>query len=159
MSMVSGDNRLEKIEEEKEELDESLLNAKLRETGVSGMSDNDFDVNEKGGAKNMVINEDVMIVEYAPAIFDQVKQFDGITPEQVRKSLSTDANRDSIFKAKESAGKSGSFFFFSYDRKFLIKTMNGSETKLFRESLPFYLLHLRDNPDSLIARIYGIFTV
>jgi hypothetical protein len=159
MSMVSGDNRLEKIEEEKEELDESLLNAKLRETGVSGMSDNDFDVNEKGGAKNMVINEDVMIVEYAPAIFDQVKQFDGITPEQVRKSLSTDANRDSIFKAKESAGKSGSFFFFSYDRKFLIKTMNGPETKLFRESLPFYLLHLRDNPDSLIARIYGIFTV
>ena len=159
MSMVSGDNRLEKIEEEKEELDESLLNAKLRETGVSGMSDNDFDVNEKGGAKNMVINEDVMIVEYAPAIFDQVKQFDGITPEQVRKSLSTDANRDSIFKAKESAGKSGSFFFFSYDRKFLIKTMNGSEMKLFRESLPFYLLHLRDNPDSLIARIYGIFTV
>jgi len=37
--------------------------------------------------------------------------------------------------------------------------MNSSELKLFRESLPFYLLHLRDNPDSLIARIYGIFTV
>ena len=74
-------------------------------------------------------------------------------------SLNTELNRTQVFKAKESAGKSGSFFFFSYDRKFLIKTMNNKELAVFLDALPSYLYHLKDNPKSLIARIYGIFTV
>jgi hypothetical protein len=41
---------------------------------------------------------------------------DHITPEMIITSLSTEENHKSVFKAKESAGKSGSFFFFSYDR-------------------------------------------
>ena len=88
-----------------------------------------------------------------------VKQMDGITCEMIRESLSTDANNKAVFKAKESAGKSGSFFFFSFDRKFIIKTMNSSEKKVFIDALPSYLVHLKQNPNSLIARIYGIFTV
>lgn len=84
---------------------------------------------------------------------------DGITPEMIKQSLSTEMNHKSVFKAKESAGKSGSFFFFSFDRKFIIKTMNSSEKKVFIDSLPSYMQHLKQNPKSLIARIYGIFTV
>jgi hypothetical protein len=38
-------------------------------------------------------------------------------------SLSPKFNRDAVFKAGEGAGASGSFFFFSHDRKFIIKTM------------------------------------
>lgn len=64
-----------------------------------------------------------------------------------------------MFKAKESAGKSGSFFFFSYDKKFLIKTMNNNELRVFKSALPDYIQHIKKNPNSLIARIYGIFTV
>lgn len=64
-----------------------------------------------------------------------------------------------MFKAKESAGKSGSFFFFSFDKKFLLKTMNDNEMYIFKKILPEYLNHLQNNPNSLIARIYGIFTV
>jgi hypothetical protein len=41
-----------------------------------------------------------------------------------RESLSPKFNRDSVFKAGEGAGRSGSFFFFSHDRKFIIKTMS-----------------------------------
>ena len=77
----------------------------------------------------------------------------------IEKSLSTDANSKQLFKAKESSGKSGSFMFSSYDRRFLIKTMNISEQKVFKEALPTYLDHLRTNPKSLIAKIYGIYTV
>lgn len=84
---------------------------------------------------------------------------DAITGEQIRESLSTEKNHKSVFKAKESAGKSGSFFFFSFDRRFIIKTMNTSEKKVFIDALPSYLLHLKTNPNSLVARIYGIFTV
>ena len=35
-----------------------------------------------------------------------------------------------VFKAGQGAGLSGSFFFFSHDNRFLIKTMNKKERKI-----------------------------
>lgn len=37
--------------------------------------------------------------------------------------------------------------------------MNNHEMTVFQKMLPKYFEHLRQNPESLIARIYGIFTV
>ena len=34
-----------------------------------------------------------------------------------------------VFQAGEGKGKSNSFFFFSYDNKFIIKTLQGEEKK------------------------------
>lgn len=84
---------------------------------------------------------------------------DNVTDEMVQNSLDTELNRTQVFKAKESAGKSGSFFFFSYDKKFLLKTMNDHEMEVFTNCLPDYFQHLQKYPQSLVARIYGVFTV
>jgi 1-phosphatidylinositol-4-phosphate 5-kinase len=64
-----------------------------------------------------------------------------------------------VFKSGEGAGGSGSFFFFSHDKNFIIKTMTDVELKLFLEILPDYERHLKENPTSLIARIYGCYTI
>jgi hypothetical protein len=64
-----------------------------------------------------------------------------------------------VFKAGEGAGASGSFFFFSHDRRFIIKTMTEVEKKLYLKRLPDYELHLTENPDSVISRIYGAYTI
>ena len=64
-----------------------------------------------------------------------------------------------MFKAGEGAGKSGSFFFFSHDRKFTIKTMSKEELDLLLGMLPTMSTHYKNNPDSLIAKIFGAFTV
>ena len=61
--------------------------------------------------------------------------------------------------AGESQGKSGSFFFFSHDRKFIIKSMNDEELAIFLKALPDYFKHMKENSSSLIARIYGVFKV
>ena len=61
-------------------------------------------------------------------------------------SLSPEYNRDMVFKAGEGAGASGSFFFFSHDRRFIIKTMTNEELHLFLKMLPNYELHLTENP-------------
>lgn len=74
-----------------------------------------------------MINEDIKIIEYSPDIFAFLRRLDGITEEEIKYSLSTDLNRDMVFKAGESQGKSGSFFFFSHDKKFIIKTMTSSD--------------------------------
>ena len=48
---------------------------------------------------------------------------DGIEPKDIMASFDNEKNRKMIFKAGESAGASGSFFFFSSDSKFIIKTL------------------------------------
>lgn len=64
-----------------------------------------------------------------------------------------------VFKAGEGAGRSGSFFFSTYDSRYLIKTMQGTEKQDFLRIIDDYIDHLIKNPNSLISRIYGIFTV
>lgn len=74
-------------------------------------------------------------------------------------SLSPKLNREMVFKAGEGAGRSGSFFFFSHDRKFIIKTMTKEELKLYLQLLPKFSQHFLNNENSLLAKIYGVFTV
>ena len=79
--------------------------------------------------------------------------------EVIEKSLSPEANRDQVFKAGEGAGRSGSFFFFSHDNKFIIKTISKGELETFLEMLPALAEHYKKNPDSLIVKTFGAFTV
>jgi len=64
-----------------------------------------------------------------------------------------------VFNAGEGAGKSGSFFFFSHDKKYIIKTMSKEEITVMLKILPNLIEHLRKTPTSLIAKIFGIFTI
>ena len=84
---------------------------------------------------------------------------DGLDLNVLKQSLAPKFNRDQAFQAGGGAGKSGSFFFFSHDGRFLIKTMTGDEVKLFRDILPAYRKHFEENKDSLIAKIYGMYRV
>ena len=68
-------------------------------------------------------------------------------------------NREQVFKAGEGAGRSGSFFFFSHDSKFIIKTLTANELKLLLDCLPQLALHQKNNKCSLLTKIFGVFTV
>jgi Phosphatidylinositol-4-phosphate 5-Kinase len=73
------------------------------------------------------INESMIITEYASGGFRVLRELDGITNKDIIRSLRPERNLKSIKGAGESQGKSGSFFFFSEDKKFIIKTMNDGE--------------------------------
>ena len=55
---------------------------------------------------------------------------DNIKPQDFKSSLNIENNLDNIFRSGQGAGKSGSFFFFSKDNKFIIKTMRGNEKQV-----------------------------
>lgn len=74
-------------------------------------------------------------------------------------SLSPKLNREMVFKAGEGAGRSGSFFFFSHDRKLIIKSMSSEELRVFLERLPAFRDHYQQNQNSMLAKIFGVFTV
>lgn len=114
---------------------------------------------EASDSDTLTINEDISVEELAPKIFAIIRIREGITNDTIMKSLSPEFNRDMVFKAGEGQGKSGSFFFFSHDRKFIIKTMNNEEYRTFQGIFRHYFRHILKHEDSLFARIYGIFTV
>jgi hypothetical protein len=87
-------------------------------------------------------------------------ELDKILPEDMMESLSLEKNRNMVFKAGEGSGQSGSFFFFSHDNRFLIKTLRGTERVKMLEIVDDYIDHIRKTKNrSLLARIYGIFTI
>jgi 1-phosphatidylinositol-4-phosphate 5-kinase len=79
----------------------------------------------------LIINEDIKVTEYAPDVFAFLRQKDGYSNEVLRQSLNPEANKKMVFKAGESQGKSGSFFFFSQDQQFIIKTMTEEDFDAF----------------------------
>jgi 1-phosphatidylinositol-4-phosphate 5-kinase len=58
-----------------------------------------------------------------------------------------------------SPGKSGSFFYFSRDYRFIIKTIAHSEHKFLRSILRDYHQHVISNPHTLLSRFYGLHRV
>ena len=84
---------------------------------------------------------------------------DDINFDQISRSLNPRSNRDQIFKTGEAAGASGSFFFFSHDRRFIVKTMTQEELNLIQKILPRLHKHFKKNPSSILSRIYGVYTV
>ena len=58
-----------------------------------------------------------------------------------------------------SPGKSGSFFYFSRDYKYIIKTIHHAEHKLLRKILREYYAHIERNPNTLISQFYGLHRV
>lgn len=108
-----------------------------------------------------VIDKEIVCTEYAPDIFEYLRNEDGYLIDCLRRSLNPEIenNIKRIFKAGEGMGKSGSFFFFSHDDKFLIKTMTSSDFAAFSKLFQAYFKHIKQYPESLLARIYGVYSV
>lgn len=70
-------------------------------------------------------------------------------------------NRAQVFKAGQGSGASGSLFFYTEDKKFVIKTLRGSEKKVLLNMIDNFVHHLEvtTNNKSLLARVYGMFTI
>lgn len=108
----------------------------------------------------LVLDKQVRVTGYFIQGFQALREADGISPQTVSESLDTQWNRSSVFKAGEASGASGSFFFFSHDRKFIIKTITREEKDFFIDKVATeYFQHLFEQRQSLLARIYGVYTV
>jgi 1-phosphatidylinositol-4-phosphate 5-kinase len=62
---------------------------------------------------------------------------------------------------QEGSGKSASFFFFTENKQFVIKTLKDEELDLLARKglLERYYTYLKNHPKSMLARFYGIFTI
>ena len=117
---------------------------------------------------------DMKVTLMAPKIFYYLQQSD-YPFINLKKSLDLknvmiiyiSKNRQSINSiSKISGGKSGEFFFFSYDNKLVLKTISQTELRTIRKRLVVKLYnifkiygdYLFNHSDSFIAKIYGIYS-
>jgi hypothetical protein len=108
----------------------------------------------------IILDKEVKVEGFFIKNFGRLRHQDGIHDSIVDQSLDPILNRSNVFKSGEASGASGSFFFFSYDRNFIVKTMTNKEMKFFcGEVANGYFNHLKENPESMLARIYGVYTV
>ena len=99
---------------------------------------------------------DFKFKDYAPFVFRELRE-DCFQLDPADYLLSLTAQY--ILSELGSPGKSGSFFYFSRDYRFIIKTIRHSEHQFLRSILKRYHAHVRENPHTLLSRFYGLHRV
>jgi len=95
---------------------------------------------------------------YAPEIFGDLLN-DDQDFLNLDESLEFRSNAEEIKNSSGAdGGKSGEFFFFSKDKKIIIKTIPDTEKNMMVNILERYIQHLKEYPNTLIAKTYGIYT-
>lgn len=98
---------------------------------------------------------DFKFKDYSPWVFRHLRELFKLDPADYLMSLTSKY----IVSELGSPGKSGSFFYFSRDFRFIIKTIHHNEHKMLRKVLKDYYNHVKNNPDTLISQFYGLHRV
>jgi 1-phosphatidylinositol-4-phosphate 5-kinase len=98
------------------------------------------------------LRETFKMKDYAPRVFHQLRERFGIDRKEYLSSLGGAYQ----YIEFHSNSKSGQFFFFSHDGKFMIKTQTAEESKFLRRILLHYFKHCAQNPGTYLPRFYGM---
>jgi Ca2+-binding EF-hand superfamily protein len=102
-------------------------------------------------------------MDYAPVVFGRIRTNFGITHDEYTRSIGPEqllgnlvlGNLASLSELS-SEGKSGAFFYFTADGKFLIKTVARKEHQLLKGMLRNYYEHIMKYPNTLLCRFFGL---
>ncbi|KAF2707414.1 SAICAR synthase-like protein [Pleomassaria siparia CBS 279.74] len=125
------------------------------------LTDADFDAKHKfsfditGNELTPSAKYDFKFKDYAPWVFRHLRSTFKLDPADYLVSLTSKY----ILSELGSPGKSGSFFYFSRDYKYIIKTIHHAEHKFLRMILKDYYNHVQANPNTLLSQFYGLHRV
>ena len=97
----------------------------------------------------------VQFLEYAPKTFAAIRNQEEINFNDMARSFLPMKNQAGI---RKSDGKSGTFFISTDDSQYMVKTLKSEELELIKSKfLSKYLDYLKENKDSLLCPIYGMY--
>ncbi|CAD8174199.1 unnamed protein product [Paramecium octaurelia] len=111
--------------------------------------------------EKLKINQEIQVfsmrcILYAPKIFNYFITLDNIDIEDCFDLIKNSACIDQF--TGPDGGKSGEFFFFSYNNQLIIKTMRQSEVNTYKKRLYNFATYQFNNHQSLLNKIYGMYT-
>ncbi|WPG97968.1 SAICAR synthase-like protein [Acrodontium crateriforme] len=135
----------------------SRVNAKLERdlTDADFVAKHKYSFDITGSELTPSAKYDFKFKDYAPWVFRHLRASFGLDPAEYLVSLTSKY----ILSELGSPGKSGSFFYFSRDYKYIIKTIHHGEHKFLRKILKDYYSHVLDNPNTLLSQFYGLHRV
>ena len=96
-----------------------------------------------------------VVQNYANNAFTSLRKTFNISTESYLQSICGNSN----FIDFVSNSRSGQFFFYSHDGKYMIKTMSVPESKYLLKILPDYHAYVTSNPKTLITKFLGSYKV
>ncbi|KAG6973845.1 hypothetical protein JG688_00003365 [Phytophthora aleatoria] len=105
--------------------------------------------NRNDSRSNGPRTEGVVFKDFAPHVFRRLREEAKVSSASYRNSL------QQTTKERVSEGKSGAFFYFTEDRKYVVKTLTNEELNFFLSILPQYYTHMKRNPDTFMTRFFG----
>lgn len=101
-------------------------------------------------------------IDLEPSLFSLLRNSYNVTPRLYRDSFriknAADVESSGMLE-KFTEGKSGSFFYFTRDFRYIIKTVSASEERFLQKISYRYYRHMKANPDSLIVKFFGLHKV
>ncbi|RHY16236.1 hypothetical protein DYB25_005077 [Aphanomyces astaci] len=100
-------------------------------------------------SKLQVYYDKLGFTDYAPRVFANLRAIAGIDPEEYESSFV------GTLSEIASEGKSGMLFYFTSDRRYIVKTMTKDEHAFLLRMLPSYHAYVRTQPSTLLCRFLG----
>lgn len=97
---------------------------------------------------------DLRMKEFLPKVHAKIRELCGVDGALYAEAW--DLPPDQL-QLTTGAGRSGSLFAHSVDKRYILKTIPLDEVMTYVERAQSYYHHLRDHPDALIMRIYGLY--
>ena len=101
--------------------------------------------------------------DYAPTTFNHIRKTFKIDNEEYINSIGPSKLMASLMMGEVSSmtsltsqGKSGSFFYYTADGKYMLKTISYREYRFLRNILEDYYYYIKKNPDTLITKFFGL---
>lgn len=102
-------------------------------------------------------------IDFAPLVFQRIRTSFGINQDEYLHSVGPEqllgnmvlGNLSSLSELS-SEGKSGAFFYYTADGKYMMKTVTQQEHSLLSRMLKAYYDHITQNPGTLIVRFLGL---
>ncbi|KAK3246024.1 hypothetical protein CYMTET_44428 [Cymbomonas tetramitiformis] len=98
-----------------------------------------------------------------PELFLKAREAFGIHPTEYRAVLGADQamQKTSLryLGSEDAAGKSHSFFMFTSDMRYVLKSCEEYDVEQLVELLPSYVEHVREHPDTLLPRFFGLYKI
>ena len=98
-------------------------------------------------------NYDYKFKTYAPNVFRHLRLFFGISDEEYLMSLTADYMMSEL----KTIGRSGAMFFYTWDGRYVLKTLTKGELALLKKNLKKYYQYVTNHPDTLVNQFFGIY--
>lgn len=96
---------------------------------------------------------EVCLTAVKPAVFTAIRESYSVKPEDYKASI-----EQAVTEIK-TEGKSDAFFYFTADKRFMIKTATDEDYNQLLKILPRYQEYVKDNPKTLINAIVGAYNM